>query len=284
MLLPLDKVPYAKQVKYRQQKELVTDQVLKINQGSIVVSNEVQIRLIQYYNGFREDQNHRFISYDEYEPENSVNRQELLLLNWYTRYLSGMDQNDLPFWARNIPMDIEPLFKSEDPELTIFHIADLPLINTSWIPLLSSFNDFEGDIPFWRQKKNDFTKDITYAGKTSNRVSGFSSSFEYPLDSLQIELRHDLRVHCSLYCYAESITNAKLVVSIENSSGTGFWQALEMNRYIKAYSNWWPLKFDVAIPQKDLVPESVLKVYVWKNDNSIVYIDNFKVHLCEFSR
>jgi hypothetical protein len=72
-----------------------------------------------------------------------------------------------------------------------------------------------------------------------------------------------------------------IIVSLENSTGTYFWKALEIDRYIKAYSNWRPVKFNITIPQKDQKSASRLKVYVWNSDNQKVYIDNFGIKIIE---
>jgi hypothetical protein len=147
------------------------------------------------------------------------------------------------------------------------------------IALFTSFNDFENTVPCWNQHERDISNDIKYAGARSNRIREFSSTFEYPLESLQLEDGNELLIRCSLHFYAEDQTNAKIIVSIEGASGPSFWKALEVNRYLKAYSNWWPLGFSVTIPQKDLLPASLLKVYVWKSDDPEVYIDNFSVNI-----
>jgi len=147
---------------------------------------------------------------------------------------------------------------------------------------LSTFNDFENKVPFWKQNDQDISTSIKFEGAKSNRVYEFSSTFEYPLDSLQLDYSHALLIQCSLYCYAEDKTTAKIVVSLEDSAGTYFWKALEINRYLKAYSNWWPLSYELTIPQKDLKNASRLKVYIWKNDDPDIYIDSFGIRITGF--
>jgi hypothetical protein len=61
--------------------------------------------------------------------------------------------------------------------------------------------------------------------------------------------------------------------------GTCFWKALEINKYMKAYSHWWPLSFDVTIGQQEIRKKSRLKVYLWKNDGKDVYVDNFRINV-----
>jgi hypothetical protein len=163
--------------------------------------------------------------------------------------------------------------------IKLYDLREFTIPEHSQTVLFSTLNDFENLVPFWKQDGQDLSTDIKYAGAKSNRVTRFSSTFEYPLDSLQGESSHGLLVQCSLFFYAEDKTNASIIVSLENGADTYFWKALEIDRYIKAYSNWWPLTFDVTIPQKDFKSESNLKIYVWNNDKQTVYIDNFGIKI-----
>jgi hypothetical protein len=279
LLVPLDMIKYAQKIQYRMQREIVVEQVLEKNSNCTIVTNEVQKRLLEYYSGFEEDHSRRFLSYDEFEADTALGGKILLLLNWHTRYLSGMELNDLPFFARNTPLSNRVIFENEEPDLSIYELNELLLPGQSGIPLLYTFNDFENEVPFWSQNNQDISSAIKFAGAKSNRVSEYSSTFDFPLDSLQAKDTHDLLIQCSLYCYAEDKTSTKIIVSVENSAGTYIWKALEVDRYLKAYSNWWPLSFDVNIPQKDLKPASRLKLYIWKSDDAVVFIDNFGLRI-----
>jgi len=279
LLIPLDMIRYAQKVKYRKQRELVVEQVLENNSDCIIISNEVQKRLLTYYGSFKNDQAHRFLSYDEFEIDTAIGGKKLMLLNGFTRYLAGMEHMDLPYYAKNISPLNRAVFESKELDLFIYEMREFPLPDQSETPLLSTFNDFENAAPFWKQMDQDISSDIKYAGEKSNQVSEFSSTFEYPLDSFQTKDTHSLLIQCSLFCYAEDKTSTKIIVSLENNEGAYFWKALEINRYLKAYSNWWPLSFDVTIQQEDLKSDSSLKVYVWNSDKQKVYIDNFGIRI-----
>ena len=283
LLIPLDMVRYAQKVKYRVQREIVMEQVLDNNSAFMIVTNEVQKRLLSYYSGFDEEQSSRFLSYEEIEAEKVGGKQMLLLLNWYTRYLSGMDANDLPYYARDISPSNELIFENRDLDLYIYKLKEFPPAGRPGTLLLSTLNDFENDIPFWSQDDQDYSSDIKYAGSRSNRVTEYSSSFVYPLDSLPNVNTHDLLIQCSLFCYADDRTDAKIVYSVDDNESTYIWKALEMVRYLDAYSNWWPVTFNVPINQKDLKPMSRLKVYVWKSDDTPVLIDNFGIKITDIS-
>ena len=279
LLLPLDMVSYARKVKYRMQREIVVEQVLENNSDCIIITNEIQKRLLTYYSGFDEVHSRRFLSYDEFEADTAIGGKKLLLLNWHTRYLSGMELNDLPFYAQNISPSNELIFESKELDLSIYELKNFVSPEQSGIPLLSTINDFENIVPFWMQNDRDISTNIKFEGAKSNRVTEFSSTFEYPLDSLHAEDTHALLIQCSLFCYAEDKTGAQFIVSLEDITETYFWKALEINRYLKAYSNWWPISYELTIPPKDLKNASRLKVYVWNNDDPDVYIDNFEIKI-----
>ncbi len=279
LLIPLDMVRYAQKVQYRARREIVKEQVLENNSDCIIITDEIQKRLLSYYTGFHKDQGRRFLSFKEFEAETAIEGDKLLLLNWHTRYLSGMEQHDLPFYARNIPPSNELIFENRELGLSIYKLKEVYLPDLSGTTVLSTLNDFENQIPFWSWSDQDITSHIKYDGARSNQVSRYSSGFEYPMDSLLTKGRQDLLIRCEFFCYAEEKTDAKLVVSLENRESTYIWKALEVNRYLKAYSNWWPLTFDVLIHLKDLRPGSRLKVYIWKIDDSPVFIDNFQISI-----
>jgi hypothetical protein len=279
LLIPLDMVRYAQKVKYRVQREIAKEHVLENNSDCIIVTDEIQKRLLNYYSGFDEIQALRFLSFDEFEADPAIAEDKLLLLNWHTRYLSGLEPDDLPYYAREIPPSNELIFENKELDLSIYKLNELNLPGLSGALLLSTLNDFEKEIPFWSWPAEDVSSKIKYAGARSNQVARYSSTFEYPMDSLQAGGRQDLMIQCTIFCYSEDKTDAKIVVSIENSGTTYFWKALDVNRYLKAYSSWWPLTFVVSMNQKDLKPGSRLKVYVWKNDGSNVFIDNFGISI-----
>ncbi len=279
LLIPFEMITYAQQVKYRKQRKLVTEQVLENHRDYIVISNEVQKRLLGYYTGFDIDQSNRFLSYKEFEADTAIGGKKLMLLSDYTRYLSGMSHKNLPYYASHISAKNELVFENKELNIVLYELREFTIPEHSQTVLLSTLNDFENAVPFWNQDNQDLSTDIKYAGTKSTRVTQFSSTFEYPLDSLQGEDYHGLLVQCSLFFYAEDKTNAKIIVSLENNDGTYFWKALDLDKYIKAYSNWWPVSFNVSIPQKDFKSESSLQVYVWNNDKQTVYIDNFGIKI-----
>ena len=62
---PADMLIYARNVNYRKQKEIVLRELIGKNQSCVVITDEVQKRLGNYYSGFSPDAACRFINYAE---------------------------------------------------------------------------------------------------------------------------------------------------------------------------------------------------------------------------
>lgn len=107
----------------------------------------------------------------------------------------------------------------------------------------------------------------------------YSSTFEYPLDSLYLDHSNTLVINCNLYCYFESATNSKVIISVENENDTYIWRDFSIGKYIGAYSNWWQAKCETEINCNELKKNSILKIYIWNEDKKTGYIDNFEVRL-----
>lgn len=279
LVVPLDMIRYAGRVKYRDQRRIVTEQVLEKNTGCLILTDEVQKRLLIYYSHFNPDEARRFLSFDEFSADTSHQGKILLLLNGYTAYLSGMTGNDLPYYARNITPQNKIVFTCKEPDLTLYEMVEFNRFDKAGNQVLSTFNDFEYSVPFWDQKEQDLSDEISYTGSRSNRVARFSSTFDYPLDSLRLNDLQSFVIQCNLVCYALKESDTKLIISIENSTGTYFWKAFKIDSYMKAYSHWWPLAFDVTIDHAGIRNESRLKVYLWKNNGADVYVDDFGINI-----
>ncbi len=282
-LLPLKMIPYAQKIKYSEQREIAQAHILDIEDECLVITNDAQKRLLRYYKGFAEDPNLSFVNFGEFKYDSSDFRMRILMLNWYTRYLSNLDDNDLPYYARNISGANKLIYKNEELSIRIYEMLDFKIpLNTGKV-LVSSLNDFEKGMPYWSQTEDALSSDIKYAGDKSNQVSGFSSTFVYPVDSLQISESHNLLINCSLFCYFEDDTKAKIIISLENDSGAYVWEGKGINKFINAYSNWWPVEHEVEISKADLKDGSNIMIYVLNEDKKTAYIDNFEVSIQEIT-
>ena len=96
------------------------------------------------------------------------NAKIMLLNNWYTRYLSGMDDQDMPYYAT---IAKNPVFKDEKLNLSIFELNKIDQRKR----IFSSENDFETAKPNWADSANK-SKEQAYSGSFSEKIGEFSVS------------------------------------------------------------------------------------------------------------
>jgi len=163
----------------------------------------------------------------------------------------------------------------------LYELTDYSLPKRDGNTILHTLNDFEKPAKNWTQNDKSISNEIKYEGNNSMQVFEYSSTFSIPMDSLKMKGLNKLYINSDFYCYFIDKTSAKIVVSVENEEGAYFWQGVEINKYIKAFSNWWPINFETEIKCNDIKPNSLLKVYVWNMDKDSAYIDNFEISIIE---
>ena len=278
LIEPISMVDYAHKINYKKQKEIFTEYVIKSTDSVVVITNDVQKRLGNYFNSFKNN-NITILNYDEYEYDPGDSRRKILFLNWYTRYLSGKDYNDLPNYAKNISTNNNLLLQNKKLNLEIYEMNDFSIPDKTGKLLLHSLNDFEDKTNYWNQRNEDISNEIKYEGSASNKVTEYSATFEYFTDSLDLENLNQLFISCKVYCNFQDKTNSKFVISVENKDGAYIYDGVDINKYIKSYSNWWPVKHEIILMKSDIKEKSKIKVYLWNVDKQKGYIDNFQVEI-----
>ncbi len=281
-LMPATMIDYAQKVKYKKQKEIFETYILNSADSCTVITNDVQKNLGNYYNKFRDDGVIRFLNYKEFNDDTADHRKKILFMNGYTRNLSGMGFEDLPYYARNISENNELIYRDEELKIEIYEMNEILIPKHSFRKLMYSKNTFEEQIINWSQNDSDISTERKYAGTKSIRLGEYSSSFEYELDSLDLDSVSQLSVMCSVYCCFFDKTNAKLVVSVENQDGAYIWYGLEINKFIKAYSNWWPVQHEVTVNKKDIKKDSWIKVYLWNMEKQKAFVDDFEITIAGY--
>lgn len=279
----VDAVIYADKVNYKKQKEVVFRQIFNKSERYYIITDEVQKRLGYYYTHFN-DEKYSFVSFDNFSFDTLDDRKKLLLLNGYTMYLSNMTNTDLPLYARRTDTLNNLLYENKELNISIYKLDRIQGKTLNDTVILHSFNGFEGKIPYWKQNDDDITNSLSFGGKHSISVNEYSSTFSYPLDSLHVNPAGTLLFTSSLYCNFSDKTDSKLVLSLEDKDGIYIWEAIEIEKYIKAYSNWWPVKFEYELSTDKIRKSSVLKVYLWNIDKEKGWIDDFDITIKVLSR
>ena len=278
-LIPFKYVIYAKGVNYKKQREILTSQILEKYDDCYVITDEVQKNIGNYYNNFDTGYNATFWVFDEFSPDSLGNKKALLYLNWYTQYLSNTSHSDLPYFARNINPENPLIYENKKLQISIYEVNKMLVPSHNGMEILHSENNFEQPVPYWHQNEEEIMEGIKYKGNRSIQVNEYSSTFSYPLDSLDLHKFNKIVISSNVYCNFFDETNASLVISIENESGAYIWKGLKIDKYIKAYSNWWPVNFEIEANTAEIKPGSQLKVFVWNTDKNTAYIDNFNIEI-----
>ncbi len=277
-IAPFKMIEYAHKVNYNKQKEIVKKYIIEKNEDCYIITDYVQKCFGNYFGSFNNNLKCKFLSFNDCNIDTMVNYKKVVLLNWYSQYLSGLNENDLPVYIKYLDTSENVLYKNKALNIAIYSIdKGKPLNNSSVTEVLSSFNGFENNVPNWEQNNENITKTKKYDGNNSYLAGEYSATFVYNLDSVTLSKFKSVIISGSLYCNFEDETKAQLVISLESNATAYLWQSLDINQYIKAYSNWWPVKKEIIVRTSAIKRNSKLKVYVWNPDKKKAYIDNFSV-------
>ncbi len=273
LLQPADMMRYARKVDYNRQKAIVMEKLIDKNEPCVVVTDVVQKRLGHYYSGFLSNARCQFISYAEADTFHFRNNERKYLLNnWYTRYLSGMDDQDLPFYAVSASY---PVFG--DKKLN-FYLYDLGNNKLSQQLLFKAENNFETPAKFWNNA-TDLVGDRVFSGKYSEELGEFSVCCTIPIDSLLTDSIKQIVVSPKLEILAVNGAECSLVITMETNGKQYFWKGFELSKYIKSKGSWWRASVNEIIKSKEIRQNSTMKIYIWNNKKNEIYIDDFQLNI-----
>lgn len=276
---PLQSVLYATRVNYQGQKDIIFTKIFNNDNRFEILTDEVQVRLLEYYSSFNLKRSQSFHNFKDTLNIDFSNKDAVLILNSYTQFLSGINQNDLPFYAKYPEYSGELLFKDKILDISIYKIKKVVLPSLNGKILFSSENDFESIQPNWAQNAENISSSFAHKGYKSYNVLDYSSTFQFQLDSIDYDSFFNILVSTQVHCNVDDKTKSILVISFEKDNEAYFWKVLEINKYIKAYTSWWPINFDFLVKSKEIQTSTTLKVYIWNSDNKKIFIDNFKVEI-----
>lgn len=277
---PLQQWQYARKVAYGSQKAITLQFFTHNNDSVYVITDEVQKRLGNYYNGFNSNAASQFLGFDQFSFDTLDGRKKYLYLNWYTQFLSGLSNGDLPDYARNLDTILNPkVYQNPGLNMAIYELKVLPQAKKLGSNLLYSQNDFEKKYPYWDQVEAQIESNAPHRGRAAFQFSEYSATFNFPLDELKKGPELGLRIQASAYLKISAATKAKLVIALENTEGAYLWQAQDLNKFLKVYGQWLPVEYTLDVPQTGIKPNSRLKIYVWNEDKTEIGVDDFEVNI-----
>jgi hypothetical protein len=277
---PLYTANYARRINYPRQREVFMEQVLNKPDSAIVITDDIQKRLGQYYAAFSSNSRHTLLNFEEFKYDSTDRRKKILFLNGHTRFMANIaDDQKLPLYAQNMSASNPLLYQDTALNIAIYDMRRFTIPEQNGKRLLYSINDFEQAAPYWSQEGHPTSAEVKYQGAYAGQASEFSTTFSYPADSLRLSGFSHFLIRCSAFVNHAKATPAQLVISIEDNTGAYIWKGAAVNPSIRAFSNWWPITHELSLPQSDIKENATLKVYFWNPDKQKAYIDNFWVEV-----
>lgn len=269
---PAEMIAYARDVNYSKQKEIVQKELINKHEECVVVTDEVQKRLGSYYSAFSEKAPCRFISYAEADTFHFQKNVKIKLLNnWYSRYLSGMNDQDMPYYAATAK---NPIFTDEKLNLSIYELNSLD----SRKQIFSAENDFESEKQYWAESSNKSDAQA-YSGSFSEKIGEFSAGCTIALDSLLSDSTQQIMVSPQLKLFAINNPECNLVISMDSAGNQYFWKGYDLSKYVKSKTSWWSVSLNEIINRSKLRKNSLMKIYIWNNKKNEIFIDDFKIEV-----
>lgn len=279
---PIGQWQYAHKVAYRSQKAITHQFFIDKNEPAYILTDVVQKRLGDYYNGFAAKAPAQFLSFNQFSFDTLDGRKKYLYLNWHTQYLSGVGAGDLPDYVRNLDTVLNPkVYQDKALNLVIYELKVQARASQLGAKLLHSRNDFEQKYTYWDQNEASKSSAGAYRGNAAYSFNEYSATFNFPLNDLKKPPGSGIRVIAKAQIKVPAQTQAKLVIWLENPEGTYSWQAQELSKYLKVYGQWLPVEYAIDIPQGSLKPNSRLKVCVWNEDKKEGWVDDFEIQIMD---
>lgn len=285
LLLPaIRAVKYADSIDFRTQSEVLKKEIFDRYDAAYIITNPVQAHLGNYYNAFGDYGDYTFLPYGQYNRDTLEDKKKLLFLNWYPRFLSNINYESLPYYVRNIDPENRLLYDHKSLNINIYELNKITIPTTSGTVLLNSQHGFEATTPkYWNEDLQQRVTTIKHNGNYAHQASEYSATFTSELQNFINENTSKLSIHAEAFTYWTQQTEAQLVISIEDKDGKSyFWKGKNIQPSIQAYSNWWPVDFKVEVSLKDIPSDALLKVFIWNEEKTESYLDDFTIKVRSF--
>ena len=141
------------------------------------------------------------------------------------------------------------------------------------------YNDFEEYYPYWTTDSLQFSTDIYLSGSRS-----YKTNSEYPYSAtLSINYKDignfdTCRFVISVNVFIKEGALADLVFHTTRNEKTQVWEPLHLHDTIAQFNTWQEISFTYN-NNNNILPDDLVKVYVWNNGQEEVYIDDFRIEV-----
>ncbi|MDP1726182.1 MAG: glycosyltransferase family 39 protein [Bacteroidota bacterium] len=270
-------VNYAQGLRYEKQKEDI-NKLSSAYPNETIITDEVQRNLLRFYQQFDSGSYNKVLIFEEIIGNSYVNK--IIYKNWYTQYLSGMQEQDLPLWMRLESLKKTGLFRDTILGIEAFKIHDSLSAKT----LFKNTFGYEGKSEYRDVNKAQIVQKNAFAGSFSEQQQEYSSSFILPLDSIHLSGKGEFMIKATVQCKMKDRTDLKLIIDISNKEKNLFWAGADANQYMKAYGLWWPVTHEVILNQADYANKhATLKIYLLMDKKPTeAFIDNWAIEVKEY--
>ena len=142
-------------------------------------------------------------------------------------------------------------------------------------------NDFENQYTWYPPWLNlDIVADSTAEGE--NYVCLCDATREYGL-GFSVEPGKDhpfqnIRCQYSFHFKAEIDTQAEIVITVTDSTGTHFWQAYHLARFVSDTTEWSTASLDLVFPS-DYIKNGTLKSFIWNKGEERLLFDDARLEI-----
>jgi len=277
IMKPIEMIKSAQAYDYPAQRDFVIESLIEDQQPKAIITDPVMSRLGNYYLGF-ESERIQFYSFEEEDFwEAGFDKPTYYLKNPHSQGQSFFDDNDLPIEFQQLQSK-PTLVEEEKLGIKVYDMNEEGSLLDKAVLELSVLNDFEAPIDPWNQRADMLRADPKDSSNQISFVPVYSSTFEANLEDFR-KPAMDLLIVAQCKVNSPSKNQAKLVISLEDESGSYVWDAQDIDPFVKSYNNWWKLKFEKLVSAEGIKANSRLKIYLWNPDEMALLVDDIEVKI-----
>ncbi|MCI4668039.1 MAG: glycosyltransferase family 39 protein [Bacteroidia bacterium] len=266
VLIPIEYGNYLRSLKYHAQRKALMEWMEKQKGNTLVVTDGVQERIGNYYIGFDSSYHIQFREFEVIEKSLLDKRpRPFLLMNAYSRFMSGMNWDDLPLFAREIPDQLTPMYK-EDPS----EMYEIP--NMSWLQFPVS--KWEDSVIYGYPKTENEQLDSAEVVLPKTFNKGWTLAFsDLPNKTGKYWIRAKLHIRNM------DQGQANWQIHVDDLGGNNRqWESAELKHRTPVPGKWVKLQIDhmIEIPADTT---QLIKMRVWNDGPALFEIAALKVSI-----
>lgn len=280
LIIPLTQMYHDRQNGYNQIKPFIEKHFKNNHQTSIVLTDPTMKRIADYMMQW-DSSKIRFVSERNPKiPYRSEAQNYYIYHNGLTWWLSGcIKDGPMIMWNYR-----EPYIKLVDSIASneLYSVVKPEYMNRP-VSLLQFYNDMEWTyLPYFLSNEHFFDSTISYSGKYSFRLEpqGFSPTLSISFASFTTSFSTKIEVQIQARLWAENNKLSSIVMSVEDSTNKPiFWLGKPIKELIKPCACWQTVKMDASYEIKPETIQQILKIYLWNNDTTTIWIDDLSIRI-----